>query len=43
VLKLRVVTALALLGLLVGALWLGRTAFVLAIGVLFAGAADDAR
>jgi phosphatidate cytidylyltransferase len=41
VLKLRVVTALALLGLLVGALWLGRTAFVLAIGVLFAGAAFE--
>lgn len=37
-LKLRVITALVLLGLLVGALWLGRTAFVLAIGVLFAGA-----
>jgi len=37
-LKLRVVTALVLVGLLVGALWLGRTAFVLAIGVLFAGA-----
>lgn len=37
-LKLRVITALVLLGLLVGALWLGRAAFVLAVGVLFAGA-----
>ncbi len=37
-LKQRVITALVLLGLLVGALWLGRAAFVAAIAVLFGAA-----
>jgi phosphatidate cytidylyltransferase len=38
VLKQRVITALVLLGMLVGALWLGRVAFVAAIAVLFGAA-----
>jgi phosphatidate cytidylyltransferase len=37
-LKQRVITALILLGLLVGALWVGRAAFVAAIAVLFGAA-----
>jgi phosphatidate cytidylyltransferase len=37
-LKQRVITALVLLGLLVGALWLGRVAFVAAIAILFGAA-----
>ena len=37
-LRLRVITALTLLGLLIAALWLGRTSFVAAAGLLFAGA-----
>jgi phosphatidate cytidylyltransferase len=37
-LRLRVVTALVLLGLLVGAMWLGRSAFVAVVAVLFCGA-----
>jgi len=38
VLKLRVITALTLLGLLILALWLGRATFVLAMALLFGGA-----
>jgi phosphatidate cytidylyltransferase len=38
VLRLRVITALTLLGLLVAALWLGRATFVVAAALLFAGA-----
>jgi phosphatidate cytidylyltransferase len=38
VLRLRVITALTLLGLLVAALWLGRVTFVVAAALLFAGA-----
>lgn len=37
-LRLRVITALALLGLLLLALWLGRATFVVAAALLFAGA-----
>ncbi len=40
-LRLRVVTALTLLGLLIAALWLGRATFVVAAAVLFAGAAFE--
>jgi phosphatidate cytidylyltransferase len=38
VLRLRVITALVLLGLLVGALWLGRAASVAAVALLFCAA-----
>jgi len=41
VLRLRVITALTLLGLLVAALWLGRATFVAAAAVLFTGAAFE--